>query len=182
MANNVLFLSSLTGKCVTKVISVEDNNVFDGCDSKQLITELCGATILSVNRWNAPLKLKQCAICLRKGKNIWFVLRGKGSQETSCFFHQGMTGAFSVRDHEDESIKYQDFNTDSKGIWPPPWAHLFIFLLNIIMIIFIFIILIIILIILLFCCCYYYYYYHYYYFYFHYYYYACIDLLIIVYL
>ena len=61
----------------------------------------------------------------RKGKHVWLELGSDDGTtvEKSVCFHQGMTGAFTVRGHSADGVEYKDFSVDSAA-WPPKHAKL----------------------------------------------------------
>ena len=60
----------------------------------------------------------------RKGKHVWLELGSDdGATSSSVCFHQGMTGAFTVRGHSADGVQYKEFAVDAAA-WPPKHAKL----------------------------------------------------------
>jgi len=113
------------GKQITSVNSTidHDEKVFDGSTEDQVRSLLKDKFVKRVGR---------------KGKHSWFELSTEQEEDEDddeevedekisssfIFFHQGMTGAFQIKGHEEESLKYQDFKNDETGNWPPKHCKL----------------------------------------------------------
>eukprot|EP00941_MAST-03F_sp_MAST-3F-sp1_P005946 g5946.t1 len=91
------------GKIVKRITVADDDKVI--CGNVSDLSSLTSKTVKRIER---------------VGKNLSISF---SDTDLCVCFHQGMTGAFTVRGHEDESILYQDFTVDSTS-WPPKHCKL----------------------------------------------------------
>jgi formamidopyrimidine-DNA glycosylase len=96
------------GKVITRAAGTPDDKVFASASLDEIVKRVRGKTIAGVRR---------------VGKNIYFELsggKGRSARPATLCFHQGMTGAYTVRGHESESIQYMDFSVKAGADgWPP---------------------------------------------------------------